>query len=193
VPSVPVIDATGCDERSRGSATVLERAPWLLAEGVLIAPGLRDSRTLDVRLPAELTGREAALLNAADAIRSLAQVSGPRIQVEVTRGSTPNGWGESRAMDGSRLIHTPETFRRSALLFAGAPGLEASLLTLRRGMKQRGLVEFACDETMRDQIENWGGGIEVRGADPVLVFDDGHPPCESGCNRHSGVEFTARC
>ncbi len=39
---------------------MLDRAPWLLAEGVLIAAGLRDSRTVELRLPAELTGHEAA-------------------------------------------------------------------------------------------------------------------------------------
>ena len=43
-PSVLVIDATGFDARARGSAAVLDGAPWLLAEGVLIAAGLRDSR-----------------------------------------------------------------------------------------------------------------------------------------------------
>ena len=42
-PSVLVIDATGPDAKALGSATVLDRAPWLLAEGLLIAAGLRDS------------------------------------------------------------------------------------------------------------------------------------------------------
>jgi NADH:ubiquinone oxidoreductase subunit F (NADH-binding) len=71
-PSVLVIDATGLDVRARGTAAVLDGAPWLLAEGVLIAAGLRDSRKVELRLPAELTGREPALLNTVDAIRSLA-------------------------------------------------------------------------------------------------------------------------
>ena len=44
-PSVLVIDATDFDARALGSAAVLESATWLLAEGVLIAAGLRDSRT----------------------------------------------------------------------------------------------------------------------------------------------------
>jgi NADH-quinone oxidoreductase subunit F len=172
-PSVLVIDATGFDARARGTATVLNRAPWLLAEGVLIAAGLRDSRKVELRLPAELTGREAALLNVADAIRALAQVSAPRIRVEVQRNSLPSCWGEGRATDRSRLVHTPETWCRVALAFAGASGLDRSLLTLRRGMEQRGLVEFAHAETLLRQIENWGGGIEVQGQDAVLVFDDG--------------------
>ena len=71
-PSVLVIDATGLDVRARGTAAVLDGAPRLLVEGVLIAAGLRDSRTVELRLPAELTGHEAAFLNAVDAIRSLA-------------------------------------------------------------------------------------------------------------------------
>jgi len=66
-PSTLVIDATSFDTRALGSAAVLERAPWLLAEGVLIAVGLRGSATIEVRLPAELTGNEAPFLNAADA------------------------------------------------------------------------------------------------------------------------------
>ena len=74
-PSVLVIDATDLDVRARGTAAVLDGAPWLLAEGVLIAAGLRDSGTVELRLPAELTGHEAAFLNAVDAIRALAQVA----------------------------------------------------------------------------------------------------------------------
>ena len=42
-PSVLVIDATQLDVRARGTAAVLDSAPWLVAEGVLIAAGLRDS------------------------------------------------------------------------------------------------------------------------------------------------------
>ena len=49
-PSVLVIDATGFDVRARGAAAVLNGAPWLLAEGVLIAAGLRDSRKVELRL-----------------------------------------------------------------------------------------------------------------------------------------------
>ena len=172
-PSVLVIDATGLDVRARGTAAVLDGAPRLLAEGVLIAAGLRDSRTVELRLPAELTGHEAAFLNAVDAIRSLAQVSTPRMQLEVKRDSRPSCWGEGQAADGSRLVHTPETWCRIALLFADAPGLDASLLTLRRGMKQRGLVELERSGNLRSQIDAWGGGVEVEGQDAVLVFDDG--------------------
>ena len=172
-PSVLVIDATDLDVQARGTAAVLDSAPWLVAEGVLIAAGLRDSLTVELRLPAELTGHEAPLLNAVDAIRSLAQVAVPRRQVEVVRQSRPSCWGERQVADGSRLIHTPETWCRIALLFAGAPGPDVSLLTLRRGMKQRGLVALARSGNLRNQIDNWGGGVEVQGEDAVLVFDDG--------------------
>ena len=172
-PSVLVIDATGLDVRARGTAAVLDGAPRLLVEGVLIAAGLRDSRTVELRLPAELSGHEAAFLNAVDAIRSLAQVSTPRMQLEVQRDSRPTCWGEGQAGDGSRLTHTPETWCRIALLFADAPGLDASLLTLRRGMKQRGLVELARSGNLRSQIDAWGGGVRWKVEDAVLVFDDG--------------------
>ena len=168
-----VIDATGLDVRSRGSAAVLDGAPWLLAEGVLIAVGLRDSLKVELRLPAELNGREAAFLNAVDSIRSLAQVAIPRRQVEVLRDSRPGCWGEGRPADASRLIHTPETWCRIALLFAGAPDLDASLLTLRRGLEQRGLVELQRAGNLRRQIEAWGGGGEGQSGTPLLVFDDG--------------------
>jgi NADPH-dependent glutamate synthase beta subunit-like oxidoreductase/ferredoxin/NADH:ubiquinone oxidoreductase subunit F (NADH-binding) len=171
--SVLVIDATGLDVRARGTAAVLAGAPRLLAEGVLIAAGLRDSRAVQLRLPAELTGHEAAFLNAVDALRSLAHVSTPRMQLDVQRDSRPGPWADGHAVDGSRLVHTPETWCRIALLFAGASGLDASLLTLRRGVKQRGLVELAHSENLRRQLDDWGGGVEVAGQDPVLVFDDG--------------------
>ena len=46
-PSTLVIDAASYDERSLGAAAVLERAPFLLAEGVAIALGLRDSMTIE--------------------------------------------------------------------------------------------------------------------------------------------------
>ena len=42
-PSTLVIDATDFDVRAIGSARVIQDAPWLLAEGVLIAAGLRDN------------------------------------------------------------------------------------------------------------------------------------------------------
>ncbi len=169
-----MIDATCLDARARGAAAVLDDAPLLLAEGLLIAAGLRDSRKIELRLPAELTGREAALLNAADALRALAQISSPRLQVEVQRNCRPSCWGEGRVNEGSRLTHTPETWCRIALFFAGASaGIDASLLTLRRGMKQRGLVELSRPGNLRSQIDNWGGGVEVQSEDAVLVFDDG--------------------
>jgi len=41
---------------------------------------------------------------------------------------------------------------------AGASDLDASLLTLRGGTKQRGLVELARSGNLRRQIEAWGGG-----------------------------------
>ena len=172
-PSVLVIDATGLDVRARGTAAILDGAPWLLAEGVLIALGLRESSRIELRLPAELNGHEAPLLNAVDAIRSLANITVSRRQVEVRRDCRPSCWGEGQAGDGSRLAHTPETWCRIALLFAGAPNLDASLLTLRRGMKQRGLVELSRQGNLRQQLDTWGDGVEVQGSDPVLVFDDG--------------------
>ena len=172
-PSVLVIDATQLDVRARGTAAVLDGAPWLVAEGVLIAAGLRDSLEAELRLPAELTGHEAAFLNAADAIRSLAQVAIPRRKVEVVRNSRPGCWGERQTTDASRLVHTPETWCRIALSFAGASGLDASLLTLRRGMEQRGLVELAHSGNLRSQIDGWSGGVEVQGKGATLVFDDG--------------------
>ena len=172
-PSVLVIDATSLDVRARGTTAVLNSASWLLAEGVLIAAGLRDSLKVELRLPPELTGHELAFLNAVDAIRSLAQVAIPRRQVEVVRNCRPSCWGEAQTTDRSRLIHTPETWCRIALLFGGASILDASLLTLRRGMKQRGLVELVRSGNLRSQIDDWGGGVEVQGQDPVVVFDDG--------------------
>ncbi len=172
-PSTLVVDATAFDPREQGTAKVLECAPWLLAEGLMIAAGLRDSLTVELRLPAELTGQEAALLNAADAMRSLAQVATPRRQVQVLRDCRPSCWGERPAGDGSRLVHSAETWCRIARLFAGAADPDASLLTLRQGMKQRGLVELAHEGNLRQQIRGWGGGVEVQGEDAVLVFDDG--------------------
>ena len=172
-PSVLVIDATGPDVRARGAATVLDNAPWRLAEGVIIAIGLRDSRKVELRLPADLTGREASFLNAVDAIRALAQIAVPRRQIDVLRDCQPTCHADGSATDRSRLVHTPETWCRIAMAFAGDAGLHASLLTLRRGMKQRGLVELARDGNLRRQIDAWGGGVEVEGQDAVLVFDDG--------------------
>ena len=167
-----MIDATDFDPRALGSAAVLESATWLLAEGLLIAASLRDSRKVELRLPAELTGHEAAFLNTAEAIQRLKQASVPHIQLEVLRNSRPSCWGEGQASDRSRLIHTPETWCRIALLFAGAPDLDASLLTLRGGTTQRGLVELARAGNLRQQIEAWGGGAGP-GQDAMLVFDDG--------------------
>ena len=171
--SVLVIDATSYDERALGAGAVLDRASWLLAEGVIIALGLREIQKIELRLPPELTGYEAAFLNTADAIRALAQITAPGREIEVVRNSQSSCWMAGQAGEGSRLIHTPETWCRIALLFAGASDLDKSLLTLRRGMKQRGLVELDRSSNLTQQINGWGGGVEVQGDDAVLVFDDG--------------------
>jgi NADPH-dependent glutamate synthase beta subunit-like oxidoreductase len=171
-PSVLVIDATSFDVRAQGATAVLDGAPWLVAEGVLIAAGLRDSQTVELRLPAELAGHEAAFLNAVDAIRSLAQVAGPRRRVEVLRDSRSSCWADRPLSDGSRLVHTPETWCRIARLFAGASDPDGSLLTLRRGTTQRGLVELDRSTSLRAQVDGWRGGVQAD-ADDVLAFDDG--------------------
>ena len=69
------------------------------------------------------TGHELAFLNAVDAIRSLAQVAIPRRQVEVVRTLAELLGGETdrRRVTGRLLVHTPETWCRIALLFAGPP------------------------------------------------------------------------
>lgn len=170
-----VIDATSLDARARASETVLNSASWLLAEGVLIAAGLRDTRIVELRLPPELTGQEAKFLNALDAIRQRGFAGGHRVQVEVKRNCHPSCWSDGHATDSNRLVHTPETWCRIALLFAGQPveALDAGLLTLRRGFRQRGLVEVKRNDKLRRLIYDWGGGVEVMGRDAILVFDNG--------------------
>jgi len=135
-PSTLVIDATSPDINAQGTVTVLEKASWLLAEGVMIAIGMRDSQRIELLLPAELNGQEAAFLNAVDAIRTLADVANPGRQIEVIRNSKPGCWSEGHPSDKTRLVHTPETWCRIALLFAGNTDLNSSLLTLRQGLNQ---------------------------------------------------------
>jgi NADPH-dependent glutamate synthase beta subunit-like oxidoreductase/NADH:ubiquinone oxidoreductase subunit F (NADH-binding)/formate hydrogenlyase subunit 6/NADH:ubiquinone oxidoreductase subunit I len=173
--STLVVDATGLDPRARGTAAVLDSAPWLLAEGLLIAAGLRNTGKVELRLPAELTGHEAGFLNALDTIRQRGFAGGRRLQVEVRRNCSPSCWSDGHAADGARLTHTPETWCRVALLFAAGndAALDASLLTLRRGLKQRGLIEVKRNDKLRRLIYDWGGGVEVEGRDAVLVFDNG--------------------
>ena len=183
--SMLVIDATDRDPRVRGSAAVLGGAPWRLAEGLLIAMGLRDSSRIELWLPPELNGAEAAFLNTVDGIRTLAQISVPRTEIVVRRDCRPSCWAEpaevEHAAGGARLAHSPETWCRIALLFAGVTEGNGALLTLRRGLRERGLVELKYGGNLQEQIAGWGGdgggdgqgGIEVDGADPVLVFDDG--------------------
>lgn len=181
---VLVVDATGLDTRARGAATVLDGAPWRLAEGLLIAAGLRTGKsrsTVELRLPVELTGHEVGLLNALDAIRRAGIAGGHRIQVEVKRDCQPGPYVEGHAADDGRLVHTPETWCRIALLFAntGAANTDDALLTLRRGLRQRGLIEISREDKLRRLIYDWGGGIEVggppgsEGRDAVLFFDNG--------------------
>ena len=173
-PSVLVIDATGLDAHARGPAAVLDGAPWLLAEGVLIAVGLRDSLKVELRLPAELNGREAAFLNAVDSIRSLAQVAIPRRQVEVLRDCRPGCWGEGRPADASRLIHSPETWCRIALLFAGRAGprrVAADAPARPRAARPRRAP--ARGQPAGARSRRWGGGDVGQSGDALLVFDDG--------------------
>ena len=177
-PATLVIDATSFDARALGPAAVLERAPWLLAEGMLIAASLRDCHTIELRLPTELTGKEAPFLNATDTMRALANIAAAKRRFDIQRNCQPSCRAEPASDDASRLVHTPETWCRIALLFAAESALnpadlDASLLTLRRGIRQRGLVEVPRSGNLRQLIDGWGGGVEVQGDDPVLVFDDG--------------------
>ena len=192
-PSTLVIDATDLST-TRGATAVLDGAPWLLAEGLLIAAGLRDTLTVELRLPAGSTGHEGAFLNAADAIRSLAQVATPRRQVVVVRDCHPDAWGDGRPDDGSRLSHSPETWCRIALLFAGKSGLDAAFLTLGRGLPERGLVEMDRTAAFRAQLDGWSGGVGVPGQEPLLVFDDGLgglPLSKAGIPGNPGAFTTA--
>ncbi|NWG31874.1 MAG: FAD-dependent oxidoreductase [Rhodocyclaceae bacterium] len=170
-----VVDATALDTRALGAAAVLKGAPWRLAEGLLIAAGLRDTDQVILRLPAELTGQEAAFLNAVDALRRGGFSAGRRLRVEVRRNSKPSCWSDVQEADGGHLVHTPETWCRIALSFAGLEpaALDACLLTLRRGLKQRGLIEVKHGNPLRRLIYDWGGGVEVEGRDAILVFDNG--------------------
>lgn len=175
-PSELVVDAAGPDPRGLGAAAILERAPALVAEGLLIAAGLRDSWSVVLRLPDELGGLEAGLLNALDGIRSRGLAQGRRLPVKVSRGSTPGVWGEDHATDGSRLSHAPETWCRVALAFAADGGgdiADRMLFTLRRGLRTRGLVELDRRDHLRRLIYEWGGGVDVTGRDAILVFDNG--------------------
>ncbi len=172
--SILVIDAAaGLDPRARGTAAILAGAPWRLAEGLLIAAGLRETGKVELRLPAELTGHEAAFLNAIDSMRARGYLGGRRLQIEVLRNCLPSCHGDGAGSDSNRLAHTPETWCRVALLFAGKTDTDASLLTLRRGLKQRGLIEVKRSDMLRRLIYELGGGIEVAGRDAVLVFDNG--------------------
>ncbi len=170
-----VVDAAGLDARAQGTAAVLEGAPLRLVEGLLIAAGMRDTVTVELLLPAELNGAEVGLLNAIDTIRQRGFLGGRRLRVEVRRNSLPSPWGEGHATDGSRLIHTPETWCRVALVFAGQGDAspDAAFLTLRRGLIQRGLIELRRSDKLRRLIYDWGGGVEVEGRDAVLLFDNG--------------------
>lgn len=173
-----VVDAAAPDPRARGAASVLEKTPLLLAEGLLIAAGLRDSKRAILRLPEELAGLEVGLLNALDAIRLSGLSQGRRLTVEVRRNALPSPWGEGHATDGAQLIHTPETWCRVAMAFATQEGAwdavaGKSLLTLRRGLKERGLIELSRRDHLRRLIYDWGGGVEVTGKDAVLLFDGG--------------------
>ncbi len=171
--SVLVIDATLLDVHSLGTATVLEKAPWLLAEGVMIAIGMRDSEKIELLLPVSLNGLEAAFLNAVDSIRTLAEISAPGRKIEVIRNSNPVCLSEGRPSDKTRLVHSPETWCRIALLFSDIPDINASLLTLRQGLNERGLVELSRSVNLKSQIDIWRGGEDAGGLNPVLVFDDG--------------------
>ena len=169
-PSSLIIDATSFDIHSLNSSTVLKNAPWLMAEGILIAIGLREVVKIELRLPAELKGNEVALLNVVDSIRSILQVAVPQRKVEIVRDCRPKCWAEANTSDNKQLIHTPETWCRIALLFRGESASDASLVTLSRGTTQRGLTELVRSGNLRQQIDKWGGGSEVKDIDPIIIF-----------------------
>lgn len=177
-PSVLVVDAAQREPQSMAAAQVLRRVPLLLAEGLLIAAGLRGSEKVLLRLPESLTGCEAGLFNALDELRGRGLSGGRRLKLEVERAALPTIYGEGAAdalKEGSRLCHTVETWCRLALAFASpaASQPDAFLLTLRRGLRQRGLTEVSRHAPLRRMIYDWGGGVEVVGRDAIIELDGG--------------------
>ncbi len=151
----------------------LDDAPWLLAEGVLIAAGLRDSNTIELCLPADLQGHEAALLNAVDAIRSLARIATPGRQVEVHRNCTPGCWGEG---DVPRPLTAGPHPRdvvpdRSTVRRRPQPRRVVADAAAWHEAAWPGRVDLVRPAAAPDR--GLGGGVEVQGGDAVLVFDDG--------------------
>ena len=165
-PSTIVIDATGLDPDSLVASSVLDGAPWLVAEGVMIALGLRDSGTIELRLTEDQAGHEAAFLNTVDSIRSLAGISVPGRTLEVKRASQPTCWGDRQPDPETQLVHDPETWCRIALSFAGEQAGHASLITLRQGLTQRGLAQMAHDTSLRAQVDGWRGSHRGAGRRP---------------------------
>jgi NADPH-dependent glutamate synthase beta subunit-like oxidoreductase/NADH:ubiquinone oxidoreductase subunit F (NADH-binding)/formate hydrogenlyase subunit 6/NADH:ubiquinone oxidoreductase subunit I len=175
-PSLLVVDAATPDPHALSAATILDRSPMLLAEGLLIAAGLRSSEKLRLRLPEAFSGREAGLFNALDEIRARGLCGGRRLKVEVERAALPTIYGEGHETDGQQLCHTAETWCRVALAFGAGSADEnedAILLTLRRGLRARGLIQVARQDHLRRLIYDWGGGVEVEGQDAILEFDAG--------------------
>ena len=76
-----------------------------MAEGIIIAIGLREVIKIELRLPAELKGKEVALLNVIDSIRSILQVAVPQRKVEIVRDCRPKCWTEANTSDNKQLIH----------------------------------------------------------------------------------------
>ena len=176
-PSTLVIDATSFDARSRGAAAVLDGAPWLLAEGVLIAAGLRDS--LDGRAaPAGGADRPGGAPPERRRLHPLARPD---------RHSPPAGEGAAR--EPAELLGGGAPRRRVAArphagdLVPDRPALRGR----RRGPRRvapdaparhepaRARRAAARRAASRSQIDEWGGGGggEGKGREALLVFDDG--------------------
>ena len=137
-----VVDAASLDARARGNTAVFDSAPWLLAEGLLIAAGLRNTGKVELRLPAELMTRGILVLWIT---RHRDDVTGCRIHLQAgyarTHGCTRGFEGRAhygkasldrlRRIDFTRPQHVDHTLDIRAVIVLAHAEVEVNEMAVR--------------------------------------------------------------
>jgi NADPH-dependent glutamate synthase beta subunit-like oxidoreductase/NADH:ubiquinone oxidoreductase subunit F (NADH-binding)/formate hydrogenlyase subunit 6/NADH:ubiquinone oxidoreductase subunit I len=182
---VLVVDATQYDARSESEAFLLNRNPFALVEGLLIASAVCGAEKCFILLPPSLQDLEAVLLNSLEAVQRSGLCQGKHLDLELVRdtsGSIFVNGPESHAGQ-SALVQNLETWYHLALMFSlGAVryktmALEGQtgtyLLTVGGAVKNPGLVEAPLGGDLWTVIETLNGGLAPGSSSSVLALDDG--------------------
>ncbi len=184
-PGLLVVNAVQLDPRGQAGAFLLDKNPYGLLEGLLVAVHACEVDKVLVLLPPEFQHCEAGLLNAWEMVHMVDLHLERPFDLELVRTVEPSIWEHGYQWEGEEpaLVHHLETWYHVALVMSlGAKqyrslGLEdhhgTYLLTMGGEVKHPGVVESPIGGDLWQTLETLAGGVPDEQDILALALDDG--------------------